>query len=442
MKKGAVLLVALFISSFIAAFCGPSVGAEDRLPIYLRDRWTGVSKTGAEGQFIPQLSDVAYQLRALIEGKETTAQKMEEKATILPKPERAKGIFSKVERDKQGPEAMEKGLVFKPTREYEGLKPTGKISLDMAVVAFDMGDLDGDGQAELVILGRKKLLVYSKKGESFALSDSLKPSFGEDFLKVSIGDVDNNGRAEIYLVSRYGVRARSTVLEWAAGFTRLDRRTGHMQAVKDPGGSAFVLLFQDSKVDEFFSGRIYGMNYDREGKVTKSERLPKLRGVQLNTVALFDLDRDGDPEFLGLGEDSRLQVWDKQGKILWSGDKRLGGTNNAIRSGSAHPDDLPPRIPFNSRLLITDIDGDGNKEILAIKNIPLVEHLLHFKVFTKSHLIAYRIEGTSLFPAWTTGDIGYCLTDMQAEGQSLFLAAQKGKMSNIHKGSGLIMGFE
>jgi len=405
-------------------------------------RLTRVSKAVGEAQFIPKLSDVAYQFRALIEGKETTAQKMEEKATILPKPQRAKGIFSKVERDKQGPSAMEKGLVFKPTREYEGLKPTGKISVDMAVMAFDMGDLDGDGEAELVILGRKKLLVYGKKGESFVLRDSLKPSFGEDFLKVSVGDADNNGRPEIYLVSRYGTRARSTVLEWAGEFKRLNRRIGHIQAVKDPGMGKPLLLFQDSRVDEFFSGRVYGMNYSKEGKLEKGQKLPKLRGIQFNTLALFDLDRDGDPEFLGLGEDSRLQAWDKQGNTLWSGDKRLGGTNNAIRLGSAHPDDPPSRISFNSRLLITDIDGDGNKEILAIKNIPLVEHLLHFKVFTKSHLIAYRVEGTSLFPAWTTGDIDYCLTDMQAEGRTLFLAAQKAKMSNIHKGSGLIMWFE
>jgi hypothetical protein len=92
--------------------------------------------------------------------------------------------------------------------------------------------------------------------------------------------------------------------------------------------------------------------------------------------------------------------------------------------------------------LITDIAGDGTKEILAIENIPLIKHLLNFKVFTKSNLIAYRIEGTELFPAWATGDIDYCLTDMQTEGQSLFLAAQKGKISNIGKGSGLIMWFE
>jgi len=365
----------------------------------------------------------------------------------LSKPQTAKGLFSKLEQDKQGPAPMEKGLLFRPTKESQTFKPSGKILIDMEVMAFDMGDLDGDGKAELLILGRNKLLVYNRKGESFILRDSLKPSWGEDFLKVSVSDTDSNGRAEIYLVSRYGIRARSTVLEWTGKFRRLYRRTGHLRVVKDPGGGKPLLLFQDSRVDEFFSGRIYAMDYDKEGRLKKRQQLPKLRGAQFYTLALFDLDKDGDPEWLGFGEESlnensRLHVWDRQGKVLWRGNRKLGGTNNAIRLGEAAPGDPPPRISFNSRLLITDMDGDGEKEILAIKNIPLIKHLLNFKVYKKSQLIAYRIEDTSLFPAWETGEIDYCLTDMQTEGRSLFLAAQKGRISNIGKGSGCIMWFE
>jgi len=408
------------------------------------------SKAVDEEQLIPQLSDVAYQLRALIEGKEMPAtqtagkpaRKAEEKATVLPKPLTAKGIFSQVESDEQGPTAIDKGLLFKPTREYQGFKPTGKIAIGMSVMAFDMGDLDGRPGVELLVLGRKKLLLYARQGASFVLKDSLKPGLGEDFLKVSVGDINNNGKAEIYLVSRYGIRARSTVLEWAGTFKRLYRRAGHMQAIKGPPGGKPLLLFQDSAVNEFLSGSIYVMNYEKEEKLTKGERLPKLKGAQFYTLTIFDTDKDGDPEWIGLGDESRLYVWDKQGEVLWSGDKHLGGTNNAIALGDAEPGEPPPRIAFNSRLLITDIDGDGKREILAIKNIPLVEHVLHFKVYTKSLLIAYRVEGTSLSPAWTTGDIDWCLTDMQVQGRTLFLAAQKGKISNIGKESSQIMWFE
>jgi len=294
----------------------------------------------------------------------------------------------------------------------------------------------------LLVLGRKKLLLYARQGASFLLKDTLKAGFGEDFLKVSVGDIDNDGMAEIYLVSRYGIRAQSTVLQWAGTFKRLDRRTGHMQVVKDPVSGKSLLLFTDSKVDEFFSSRIYSMDYENEGKFTKKERLPKLKGAQFYTLALFDTDKDGDPEWIGLGEESRLYVWDKQGEVLWSGDKQIGGTNNAIALGNAEPGDPPPRIAFNSRLLVTDIDGDGKGEILAIKNIPLIEHVVNFKVYTKSLLIVYRVEGQRLSPAWTTMDIDWCLTDMQVQGQTLFLAAQKGKISNVGKGSSQIMWFE
>jgi len=410
-----------------------------------------VSKAVDEDQFIPQLSDVAYQLGAMIEGREIPAPKAQEKrVAVLPKPLTAKSIFSQIEGDKKEQKATEKGLLFKPTREYQGIKPTGKISVGMSVMAFDMGDLDGKGGVELLVLGRKKLLLYTRQGASFALKDTLKAGFGEDFFKVSVGDVDNNGRGEIYLVSFYGTRARSTVLEWAGKFKRLDRRTGHLRAVKYPTSIKSLLLFQDSKFNEFFSGRIYFMNYEKGGKSTKKEKLPELKGGQFYTLALFDLDKDGVLEWLGLGEpdlgeQSKLYVWDKQGNTLWRGDKKLGGTNNAIRSGEVACTacgDLPPRVSFNSGLLIADIDGDGNREILAIKNISLVKYLHNMKTYTKSRLIAYRIEGQNLLPAWTTRDIDWCLTDITVQGNTLFLAAQKGKWSHLSKGSSQIMWFE
>jgi len=418
---------------------------------------TRLSKAVDEEQLIPQLSDVAYQLRALIEGKEilTTTQtagkpakKIAEKATVLSQPLTEKSIFSQIGSDKKEPQATEKGLVFKPTKEYQGFKPTGKISVGMSVMAFDMGDLDGKGGVELVVLGRKKLLLYTMHGASFALKDSLNAGIGEDFFKVSVGDVDNNGKAEIYLVSRYGVRARSTVFAWTGGFKRLDRLTGHMQVVKDPVSNKPLLLFQDSKVGEFFSGRIYGMKYGEGGKLTKGEKLPELEGGQFYTLALFDLNKDQEAEWIGLGEpnlvgESNLSVWDRAGAIIWSGKKGLGGTNNAIRLEEENVEgDLPPTIPFNSRLVIADIDGDGEMDIVAIKNINPVKYLQNINFYTKANLIVYRREGLSLSPAWTTRDIDWCVTDITVQGNTLFLAAQKSKMINIGKGSGQIMWFE
>jgi hypothetical protein len=404
---------------------------------------TRISRAMNEDQFIPQLADVANQVRAAIEGREVPEPKPKEKARTAPKPQAPKGVFSKVEEGQQESAALEKGLAFKPTSEYQEFKPTYTIPTSMEVMAFDTGDLNGDGMVELAVLGRKSLAMYQGHGERFVLKDELEPSFGEEFLKVSVGDCDGNGKAELYVVGLSGLRARTTVLEWDGAFKRLYRKTGHLQALRNPAGGKSLLLFQNSTVTNFFSGHIYSMDYPGGDTLTRSDELSTPRAVQFYTLNRYDLDGDGNHEWLGLRDDEKLYVWDQNGEVLWKGDEKIGGTNNAINIGEKRgPGYDPPRVPMNSRLLITDIDGDGKGEVLATKNIPLVKYVKDLKIYFKSHLIAFRIEGTSLVPAWTTRQIDYCLVDIQAAGPALFLAGQKPKVTAFGEGSGLIMWFE
>jgi hypothetical protein len=314
-------------------------------------------------------------------------------------------------------------------------------------MAMDTGDVDGAGEAELVVLTRDKLLLYQRQEASFALKGTLKAGMGDIFLKVSVGDADHDGKAEIFLVSQYGDRARSTVYEWAGAFKRRDRRTGHLQVIKEAGGGAQV-LFQDSRIDQFFSGKIYVMNLNGEGKFAEKRELPAPKNVQFYTLARHDLDKDGAAEWLGLGapglsEHAGLLMWDSEGKVLWSGGGKLGGTNNAIRVGSAPPGDLAPRISFNPRLVITDVDGNGTPEVLAVRNIALIEKVQDLKVYTKGKLSGFSMEGAALAPAWSTREISYCISDIQADGDTLFLAAHKGRIPNVLvKEYGYVMWFQ
>jgi hypothetical protein len=184
------------------------------------------------------------------------------------------------------------------------------------------------------------------------------------------------------------------------------------------------------------------MGYDTAGKLIQRHHLPELQNAQFYTLVRFDLDKDGHPEWLGLGDESRLYVWNEQGQELWSGARKLGGTNNAIELSRPDPEEITPRVPINATPRITDIDGDGSSEVLVINNIPLVKHVIQFKVYHKSTVVAHRVEGTSLVPAWETGELDYCLTGIEADGRSLFLAAHKAKIATWGKESGLVMWFE
>ena len=384
---------------------------------------TKVSETVIEDQLIPKLSDIVYDFRAIAAGVDIRKQKI-------------------------GPPAEQKGgLFFKQTADSAGFRPTGRVSVKAGIMSLDVGDLDGDGQVEIVAMSRDALMIYARKDQSLVLKETLRADRGEEFIKVSVADIDGNGRPEIYLVSFYGQRAQTSVWEWPGKLTRkLDSQSGHFHVLRNQGGGQPSLIFQDSGIDNFFMGKIWRMAYDQGAKLVRRDPLPEMKGAQFYTLTLFDYDRDGKWEYLGLGEQdlshsAPLVAWDQQGQVLTKADDKLGGTNNYIRSGKKNPDEQPPVNPINSKIAVMDVDNDGKKEILVIANNPLIARL-DFVVYYDGYIVAFKTEGASLVQAYKSGKIKYCLTDMQIQGQTLYLAAGEGEISNMAEGAGRIMWYE
>ncbi|MFC1534236.1 hypothetical protein ACFL7M_12815 [Thermodesulfobacteriota bacterium] len=388
---------------------------------------TTISEAVNEDQLILKLADMAYQFRSIIEGVPLSSV-------------RRAGLPSTPEPEKAG------RLFIGDERSGSGFQPTGRLPLRMQALAFDMGDLNGNGNAEWVVLGRKKLLVYSREdGGTPVLRGSLEPSIGESFLKVSVGDADRNGRSEIYLVTLYGSTVRTVVWEWSAGkFKRLFHQRGNVQVLRAPSGDRPVILFQDSGIEEPFLGPISVADYGKKDKLIPSQNLAGLKNAQFYTLALHDFNGDGHADFFGLDKDSRLNVWDRDGDSLWKGTEKWGGTNHTIGVGEDPQFMHNPEytLPLNSRLVIMDIDRDGKKEVVTVKNKAITELVENLASYTKGNLVAYRIESGRLVRAWTSREFSYCISDMQTDGNSLYLAAHKIKFTNISSGTGVVMWFD
>jgi len=387
---------------------------------------TKVSEGVTEDQLIPKLSEIVYDFRAIAAGVDIRKQK-----SAGP-----------------GPEEDVKGLFFKKTAESSGFRPTGRASAKAGVMSLDVGDLDGDDQPEILALSREALMVYSRKEKSLVLKETLRGDRSEEYLKVSVADIDGNGRPEVYLVSFYGKRAQTSVWEWPGTFTKkLDRQNGHFHVLRNQAGGQSTLISVDSGIDRFFMGKIWKMGYDESGKLVRRDPLPELKGAQFYTLTVFDYDRDGRPEYLGLGQpgldhSAPLEVWNLEGNPVAKFDEKLGGTNNYIRSGEPRLETQPPANLVNSKIAVMDVDNDGKKEILVIANNPLVGGRIDFVIYYDGSVIALKTEGGGLVQAFKSGKIKFCLTDMAVYGDTLYIACDEAEILNLAEGKGRIMWYE
>ncbi|HDR17065.1 MAG TPA: VCBS repeat-containing protein [Desulfobacteraceae bacterium] len=406
-------------------------------------KFSRISDAGAENQLIPRLAKVAYQVRGTIEGRP-----METYASGSTPSESSSGpyggLFSSFEGGSAFEGPAEKGL-FHRTRERTGaFSPTGSFPVNMAPMGFDMADLDGDGSPELLVVGRKRLLIYAEKEGRYVPIDKLDSPFGEEFLKVSTGDIDGSGRPEIYLVGSYGMRARTTVYEWQRGsFKQIDSIRGHLCVVGGPQNKPRQLIYQSSKVSEFISGPLHEVTYRPDGKLEIGQKIPGLADARLYSLAKADLSGNGVPEWIGVGRNKRLTLWGADGAELWRGSTRISGTNNIILAGeTTGPGDMPPDVEFDPRLVVADIDEDGTYEVLAVRNIPVSERVIELLLYLKATITAYRMEGGKMVASWNTREIPYCLTDLKVYDGAIYISAEKGKVDKITEGSGRIMWFD
>jgi len=386
---------------------------------------TKVSEGVTEDQLIPKLSEIVYDFRAIAAGMDIRQQK-----SVGP-----------------GPQEEAKGLFFKRTAESSAFRPTGRASVKMGVMSLDVADLDGDGQPEILALSQETLMIYVRKEKGLMLRETLRADRSEEFLKVSAADIDGNGRPEIYLVSFYGKRAQTSVWEWPGKFTRkLDRENGHFHVLRNQGGGQATLISQDSGIDNFFAGKMWQMAYDQGGKLVRKDPLPEMKGAQFYTLTLFDYDRDGKSEYLGLGEpgldhSAPLEVWNQEGNRVTKLDEKLGGTNNYVRSGKKNPDDQPPANLVNGKIAVMDVDNDGKKEILVIANNPLIGKI-DFVLYYDGSIVALKPEGSSLVQAYKSGKMKYCLTDLRVFGETLYISAAEAEITNLEEGAGRILWYE
>ena len=308
--------------------------------------------------------------------------------------------------------------------------------IDFALVSMDVGDVDGDGQFDVVMAGPSKVYVYHLQNNRLVEFGSVEMEARAKVHAVSLGDLDGNGRAEIYISAAGDFNPHSWAYEWNGSSLDmiLDDLPWYIRTLNIPG-EGNVLVGQRGGQTSLLSPGIFKL-MKNGSKVMPEERIAMPDYINLFEFVLGDITGDGAREIIAVSRADRLYVVRPNGYVLWVSDDYYGGTSRYIgedydivggREGRVGLDvnSTPSsevigmegsgkRIFIPSRMIVMDVNNDGINDVVVNKNLSTAaRHVEGYKRYKSGELHAMSWTGIGLGGIWQTRKIDGYIPDFQ-----------------------------
>jgi hypothetical protein len=318
-------------------------------------------------------------------------------------------------------------------------------NFDFAIRAMDVGDIDNDGQEDLVLAGADGIHVLLLQNNVLQEAAILPLSAVQKVHGISLADLNGNGQAEIYVSTSYEGKPDSFAVEWqSGGFVPVFAGARwYIRVLNFPGEGPALIGQRGLSYEEPVQPGVFRLQLNGDTLVP-GEKLALPASINLFDFALADLDNDGSQEIIALSQDDKLQVFDAGGRSLWQSSEYYGGTSRYIgeletsmgKTPSTSPNYITPsnlmgkRIYIPGRILITDLNQDNLPEVIVNRNISTASRVLgHYQNYSSSEIHALSWNGIALGELWRTRKIDGYVVDYQlarqktGEGETAILYA-------------------
>jgi len=294
----------------------------------------------------------------------------------------------------------------------------------------DVGDVDGDGKNEIVVMDESKLWIYRDEGKETKLVTEFEAGSNNEFLTIDVIDITGDKRAEICVTNVIGDALQSFILAYEDGSFRYLAKglNWYLRAVRVPG-TGEALVAQRMGTDRDYEGSMRLVKWTGKKvkiktklKTGKKGRLPK----EIEWLYDFNSGRCTSPEvqaFVVMQEydgKGKIRLLDDKGSLLWKSSDDLGGSDIFIdrptvyaekKGGSSHG---TRRIYLPPRMVVKDLDGDGLDDLAAVRNeFSTGEHIERIRAYKKGYVVGLGWDGLAMANAWRTQDITGYVADFQ-----------------------------
>jgi hypothetical protein len=290
---------------------------------------------------------------------------------------------------------------FKDTKDF--FKFVGKHEFPYEIVDFDVGDVNGDGKKEFILIDRYRVMIFrNKKGYLTRVAQVKTRKNINHFLGVDVADINGNGRDEIFVTNQKDDKLSSFVLEIKPKQKRLHytwKDANLYFRILRPMGKRPILVSQSSGFQNPFEGAIKKVLY-KNGKYQQGPELntPTLHGNHFILYGLTqeDLNGDGTPETIILDNKYHLRVYSQNGNLVVKSDDYFGHDPRLIDVG-VYEDmtgliNQGEPVRFKGRLEFVEL-GDNSYLLLPMNSTLGGGFLNRLVVVENSGLAVLRLTG-------------------------------------------------
>lgn len=429
--------------------------ASSQSPVTLYEQTRGMNEV------IPKISDFSQRIRSHVTGEAPPAVTAAAPAPAAPAAAAAAGAGAAAATGRSQESDIVSGMRSGKTTYTGIINPefiTTGVTLDRRGFwmspkyaaefrSLDIGDVNGDGLNEIVVADATSVTVYQKKDNEFKVLKKIQGGEYESYLGVDIADVNGNGIPEIFVTSINRQTVDSFVLEYRNGSYEIIAKglSFMMRAINTTGTPRLLGQILSGDQKNPFINPIQLVVWD-DGKYKLGEKILIPAGLSLYGLTLDSVDGTGVERIITFDENDYLRIYEKTGKLLihlqtfrgaseliWRSDEQYGGTNSsftpAYASGTRSMADVPDQIFLKPRIQTYDLNKDGKKEVIVVKNISAFGRVMkNMQLFTSAEVYNLEWDGLGLAEVWRTKKISgyvadYQLKDIDNDGQDEIVLA-------------------
>lgn len=292
--------------------------------------------------------------------------------------------------------------------------------IDGQIVSIAVADIDLDGKNELLALTTDTLRIYRLSGKHFGLVHEMKNGPSGEYMFVDAADIDGDGRPEIFVSNLNNYTIQSFVMTWhtQGGLKFITKDLPYFFRVQpNPIGKGHILLGQKKDVVEPMVGPIFYMKAEGGTYVPSGETVTKpTKATNLYNILLADLNGSGRTMTLVIGLSYDLMVFSSNGERLYQGGEVYNASDKIIKVPPASQLDNPGWDEgwyfLPTRMVLSDLDGDGRSEVIVVRNLDRMGGLLgRMRMYYQGTIYSLYWNGMSMMENWRTPRIGGYVTD-------------------------------